>query len=235
MSTFVLIHGAAHGAWCWRKLVPLLEQASHTVIAPDLPSHGADNTPVTEVTLQAYTNRVCEILDSRNDLVILVGHSMAGLVIGQTAEYRPERIAGLVYLTAMVPVNGKSMFETGAEIGKPGNIIASEDGLTYHYNPDRLKALFYGDCTDEDVAFAVSNLVPQPLRPVQEPVQLSPEKYGRVRKVYIECERDGIIPITFQRKMYAPIGCERVFTMDTGHSPFLSAPETLANILLSLV
>lgn len=74
MTTFVLIHGAWHGGWCWDKVVPLLEQAGHVAVAPDLPSHGADRTPVAEVTLDAYVARVCEILDAQPEPVVLLGH-----------------------------------------------------------------------------------------------------------------------------------------------------------------
>ena len=81
MATFVLIHGAWHGGWCWRKVVPHLEAAGHTVIAPDLPSHGDDPTPAAEVTLDDYVRRVCEILDAQDEPVVLVGHSMGGLLV----------------------------------------------------------------------------------------------------------------------------------------------------------
>jgi len=78
MSTFVLIHGGCHGAWCWYKVVPALEKQGHTVIAPDLPSHGRDKTPVSAVTLQAYVDAVCSLIDVRREPVVLVGHSMGG-------------------------------------------------------------------------------------------------------------------------------------------------------------
>ena len=67
VSTFLLIHGAAHGAWCWYKVVPLLEKQDHTVLALDLPGHGRDKTPVTEVTLQLYVESVCRLLDVQQD------------------------------------------------------------------------------------------------------------------------------------------------------------------------
>ncbi len=92
MSTYVLVHGAWHGSWCWEKVVPLLEQAGHQVEALDLPGHGQDKTPIREITLAAYTNRVCETLDAQAEPVILVGHSLGGMVITQAAEERPAKI-----------------------------------------------------------------------------------------------------------------------------------------------
>ena len=106
MATYVLIHGAWHGGWCWDKIVPLLKKEGHKVEAPDLPGHGRDKTPIPEISLQSYTDRVCRILDTQSEPVILVGHSMGGVVITQAAQHRPEKIKTLVYLSAMLPRNG---------------------------------------------------------------------------------------------------------------------------------
>ena len=111
MSTYVLVHGAWHGSWCWEKVVPLLKQAGHQVEPLDLPGHGQDKTPICEITLAAYTKRVCETLDAQAEPVILVGHSMGGIVITQIAEERPEKIQRLVYLTARLLQNGQSLFQ----------------------------------------------------------------------------------------------------------------------------
>ena len=78
MAIFLLIHGAWHGGWCWRKVVPLLEADGHRALAPDLPGHGKDETPLTEVTLASYSDRICEIAGAQPGPIILVGHSMGG-------------------------------------------------------------------------------------------------------------------------------------------------------------
>jgi pimeloyl-ACP methyl ester carboxylesterase len=234
VSCYVLVHGASHGAWCWKKVAPLLQSYGHTVISPDLPGHGSDHTPIREVTLKAYTDRICEVIDAQEDKVILVGHSMAGIVITQTAEYRPERIRTLVYLTALMPTDGKSMLGTTEEIRDPSVRIVADDALSYVYKEELLKQLFYGDCSEEDIACAKSMLVPQPMAPVQKPVQLSDSRFGRVKRVFIECLQDSIIPPAFQKKMYTAVPCERVISMNTSHSPFFSQPDELARHLHSL-
>jgi pimeloyl-ACP methyl ester carboxylesterase len=111
MSRYVLVHGAWHGSWCWEKVVPLLSQAGHQVETLDLPGHGQDRTPFREITLAAYTKRVCATLDAQAEPVILVGHSMGGIVITQVAEERLEKIQTLVYLTAFLPQNGESLLQ----------------------------------------------------------------------------------------------------------------------------
>lgn len=98
MSVFLLIHGA----WCWEKIIPSLEAAGHQVITIDLPGHGEDQTPISEVTFDVYANRVVEIIDELDREVILVGHSMGGIAVSQAAEYRPNRIKSLVYITAFL-------------------------------------------------------------------------------------------------------------------------------------
>jgi pimeloyl-ACP methyl ester carboxylesterase len=92
MSACVLVHGAWHGGWCWDKVVRLLNKEGHRVEAPDLPGHGKNKAPIPEVSLQAYSDSICKILDAQSQPVILIGHSMGGVVISQAAEYRPERI-----------------------------------------------------------------------------------------------------------------------------------------------
>ena len=102
MANFLLIHGACHGAGCWERVTPLLKAAGHSVVAPDLPGHGADTTRVSELSLKRYGEFVSELAAS-NGPVVLVGHSMAGAVISRAAEAVPDQIERLVYLTAYLP------------------------------------------------------------------------------------------------------------------------------------
>ena len=144
MAAFVLIHGAFHGAWCWDKVVPLLEARGHSVWAIDLPGHGADKTPLAEVTMGAHVERVCKALDALPEPGILVGHSMGGAVVTQTAEHRPGKIKALVYLSGYLPQNGQTMQE----------LITSEDRLSSTVREDALRDIFYGVYSEEEVARA---------------------------------------------------------------------------------
>ena len=105
---FILVHGAWHGAWCWYKIVAGLEAAGHRVTAVDLPSGGIDGTAPEMVTLQTQADRVIALLDAQTEPVILVGHSAGGPVISLAAEARPQKIAKLVYLTALLLLDGDS-------------------------------------------------------------------------------------------------------------------------------
>ncbi len=230
MSTFVLIHGSGNGGWCWDKVMPLLTQAGHEVIAPDLPGHGDDKTPVREVSLQSCVDRVVEILDTQSGPVILVGHSTGGLMITQAAEQRPRMIRVLVYLTAFLLRNGERCVDMhDPESLARGNLVLSKDE-----GNERGKEVFYNDCSDEDIAWAQSLLVPAPLQIAFTPVATTETNFGRVPRYYIECLRDRAITHACQRRMYMAMPCERVFTLDTSHSPFLSAPQALVDHLLAI-
>lgn len=237
MSTFVLIHGAWHGAWCWHKVIPLLQNQGHTVIAPDLPALGIDRTPLHSVSLQSYADRVCEALDACGEAVHLVGHSMGGIVITQAAEAMPQKVKTLVYLTAFLLPSGRSLLEelhTDTAGEARGNLVFEPDQSSAVIKPEALRDVFYADCSPSDVVLAQTLLVPQAAAPLAMPVQTTADRWGKIPRAYIECTEDRAISLAAQRAMYARLPCQRIYSMTTGHSPFLSAPEILSGHLLSL-
>lgn len=237
MSTYVLVHGAYHGGWCFEKIVPLLEAAGHTAVAVDLPGHGDNPRPIAEVTLDAYVGHVCDVVSAQPEPVILVGHSLGGMTITQVAEHMPDRIAWVVYLTAMMPKNGQNRSDLAAFEGPEkmaAKRIISEDGLSSTMPDEIIPPTFYGKCSAEDVSRAMDRLVPQATEPFLRQAETTPERFGEVTRAYIECTLDNAIPIAMQRAMIAAQPCDRVFTIDTDHSPFFSAPDELARDLLEL-
>lgn len=234
MSTYLLIHGAWHGAWCWRKIVPLLEAKGHTVSAPDLPGHGDDKADTANVTLQSYTDCICKLICAQTGPVILVGHSMGGIAITQAAENCPEQVEALVYLCAFLPRNEESLMTWASQdhesMVNPSTVDPLADGVV-GFKPQYSREAFYGNCRDEDVTFAQSHLVAQSAAPFGTPVQTSVERWGRISRYYVECERDRAITLKLQREMQKHSPCRQTFSIDTDHSPFLSAPEQLADIL----
>lgn len=237
MSTYVLIHGSWHGAWCWYKIIPLLEQAGHKAIALDLPGHGRDWTAARDVSMQSYVDSVCKILDAQSEPVILVGHSRGGIVISQTAEQRPEKIRTLVYLAAFLIPNGEAMLPTALSDTESlivSNLVVNEEQGYHMLKAEAFREALYADCSEEDVALATALLTPEPNAPVATPLNLSDKKFGRVGRVYIETLQDKGVTPALQKKMYTASSCQKVISMETSHSPFLSAPEKLVSHLASL-
>ena len=232
MSTFILIHGAWHGRWCWDELIPLLEAGKHKVVAIDLPGSGDDPTPPGDVSLAAYCDAVVHTVCSQGEPVVLVGHSMGGLVITQVAELVPERVAALVYVAAFLPDNGQSLKQL-ADQGAPLSLEYSADGLTAIIPPQSASDTLFADVHLDICKSAVAKLRPQALAPLGTPVETTPERFGSVPRHYVECIRDRAIPIEAQRKMAAVNTCVSIQSLETGHSPFLSAPAQLANALLN--
>ena len=231
MSNFVLVHGSWHGAWCWRDLIPQLEAQGHRAVAVDLPGHGADQTPPAEITLQSYGERVGAALAQFNEPAILVGHSMGGIAISQAAERYPDRVASLVYLCAFLVQNGQPLVQIGLadqESALIPNLIPDEAALVMRLKEGELANVFYNDCTPEEAAWALAQLRPDPLIPIGTPMQISDGNYGRVPRYYIECLQDRTLSPGMQKMMYTAMPCRRVIPMNTGHSPFLSAPAELA-------
>ena len=234
MATYVLVHGAWHGAWCWHKVTPLLEAEGHRVDALDLPGHGDDRAPVSEMTLEGNVSRILERVNTAEEPVILVGHSMGGMSVTQAAEHVPDRIARLVYVSAFLPADGQALPDLAAGDHVQRNLVVNEAEGTMVVAEHALKQAFYGECTDEDTAFAKSRLVPESLAAMMAPVRLTEERAGSVPRVYVECLSDGAIEIGTQRSMQAARPCELVFQIDTDHSPFLSRPQELAAHLLAV-
>ncbi len=238
MGRFVLVHGGFVGGWCWEKLVPLLEEAGHEVEAPDLPGSGDDRTPIPEVSLQSYADRISGVLDARPEPAVLVGQSMGGLTVSQAAEQRPEKVRTLVYVGAHLLRDGEALlsaYGNDAESLVLPNLVMSEDGSSATLREEAFGQGFLHDCSEEDLRRAKPRFAPQAVAPLATPLSLTEGNFGRVPRVYIETLRDRAIGPSVQKEMYERLPCRKVVSMNTDHWPFYSAPEELAGHLTSLL
>lgn len=233
--TFLLVHGAWHGAWCWKHVVPLLEAKGHRAIAIDLPGLGDDETPLEQVTLEVWNDALGAHIDAQPEPVVLVGHSRGGVNISWAAELRPDRIRSLIYVAAVLLKDG----ETSAVYPEMMEAIApklefAEDGSSARVRPEACAETFYAQCSPEDVSFALENLRPEPFAPTSLPLRISEGAWGRIPRSYVECTEDRALPVELQRRMLAHHSGTRIATLEADHSPFFSMPERLANTLIEL-
>ena len=157
------------------------------------------------------------------------------------AELRPDQVAVLVYLTAvLIPdgatfmgtVSGDSDLQRALEERSSWDLAADRSHVIYKM--DQTQHRFYNDCSPEDVAWAQSMVVPQPVGPLLSPMRVTDANFGCLPRVYIECAQDNAVASEFARAMYTALPCVEIIKMATGHSPFLSAPDELAQHLQEL-
>ncbi|PFZ80662.1 alpha/beta hydrolase [Bacillus toyonensis] len=234
MSTYVLVHGAWQGEWAWELVKPQLEALGHTVITLDLPGSGKDTTPSQNITLDSYVDAVTATINQQTEKVIVVGHSMGGIVITQTAELIPNKIDKLVYLCAFLPQNGESLgSKLDGEAGPQFSI--NENDMTAELIPNLIEKTLLNATENEEIKEASSKKMrPQPLGPFQQQLKISEENFGTVDRIYIETTLDRAIPIDFQRRMNTETPCSKIITLEADHSPFFSKATELVNCLRAL-
>lgn len=275
---FVLVHGAWHGSWCWERVIRALAALGHMAVAPDLPGHGlnarfpsaywagrpsaglaTEASPLAAVTLDDYAASVQAAIDQVRaagyERVVLVGHSMAGIVLNRIGEASPGKLQKLVYLAANLP---KSDVPIGIYFGEPENAAAAlgptfiGDAFAtgaFRIDPRAaateyralLKLGFYNDASEADALAAINLLTPDlPTAPMVTPIQLSTGNWGALKKHYVKCLRDNAVPVALadrfiaETNAFVPSNPIQVHTLDTGHSPFLTAPQALARRLADI-
>lgn len=238
MVTFILIHGAWHGGWSFDAIRPMLEAAGHQVIAPDLPGMGGSDAELADATLANWADFVADLCRNASRPVILAGHSRGGLVISEVAERVPDHVAALVYICAMLLPSGFSR-EQWRDMAEPNPAFRSiiqphASGIATVVDRDRAAPIFAQLSPPDLVEKALSRLMAEPDQPRMTELSLSPDRYGRVPRHYIECTEDRTIPISDQRQMQALQPCASVTTLAADHSPFLSMPQELADALVHI-
>jgi pimeloyl-ACP methyl ester carboxylesterase len=233
---FVLVHGAFVDETAWAGVSPALQGAGAMVSLVALPGHSdADSAQAGRFTLTDYVAAVKTQLDSARGPVVLVGHSLGGVVITQVAENFPDRIACLVYLSAYLPENGKSILDYSDPESKlgPGLQIDKEHGVAT-ISHETMQVAFFNNTPAAVAAEAQKHLRPEPIQPFGTPVQTTMSNFGRLPRYYITTLRDQAVGPTLQKAMFAAQPVRHVYTIDTDHSSYFSAPDQLSQALLDV-
>lgn len=231
MATYILVHGALHGSWCWQRVVAPLRDAGHTVDAVDLP--GA----TLAADLEAYEQVVADAVNRAKPPVILVGHSLGGVTVSKFVQGRPDAVARLVLVNALLVENGEAALPKLQTAGddcafmSPGALVFSEDGTAVSVARRFVVDGFYNRCSVADADWASAQLRPEPVSPLMVPLRLSDDGFGSVPKAYLGSREDRVLPWRFQLEMSNAAGAQFV-ELHGDHSPFLSVPDDLVAYLL---
>lgn len=240
MATFVLVHPAWLGGWCWRKITPLLRSHGHEVFTPTLTGLGERaHLAKRDVGLETHILDVVNVF-TYEDLsrVILVANSSAGAVITGVADRVPERIARLVYLDAFVPQDGQSLLDIIPSDRRPimeGLVRTEGEGwLLPRFAPppwERFLPEAWSITEESDLRWALPRLRPTPFAHFTEPVRLSNAVAATLARTYVRCRWPNT---SFDR--YADIARRtagwRLQELATPHLPYVTHPLELVDLLL---
>lgn len=240
VKNYVLVHGAWQAPYVWDAVKATLISQGNNVTVVELPGHGSDQTAPSAITLNAYRDKVMAAVSQINGKVILVGHSLGGMIISAVAEQNPSKIEKLVYLSAYLPTSGQSLFalastDAGSALG--GNIngapVLNVD--TVHGIIDVLHSqitnVFIQDGSTLAQNLVLQNYRVEPLAPFVTPVTLTAANFGSVEKVYIKTLQDRVVSPALQDRMIAAGNVKTVYQLNTSHSSFLVKPDSLAILL----
>jgi pimeloyl-ACP methyl ester carboxylesterase len=230
MTTFALVHGSWVGAWCWELLTPLLQEAGHDVVTMDLPCNDGS------ASFETYADVVCTSLDGWAEDIVLVGHSLAGNTIPLVAARRPVR--HLVYLCAVIPNIGRSMVDQwrdepmlNPDYVKGLSKLDAQNRTTW-VDLKLARALLFADCDEPPAMAALNRLGPQARYPSTVPFPLA--EFPSVRCTAVVCSDDQFVyPDCLRQVARDRLGAD-IVELPGSHSPFLSRPSALAEVLLRI-
>jgi pimeloyl-ACP methyl ester carboxylesterase len=239
-KNYVLVHGAWQAPYVWDSVRTILVNEGNNVTVVELPGHGSDQTDPSTISLNLYTTTVLNAMSQIPGKVILVGHSLGGMIISSVAEQAPTKIEKLVYLAGYLPASGQSLFslahtDPDSELGQPGALIFSNDSLTVDVAHDDIVSTFIQDGTLQVQNLVLQNYRAEPTIPLTQPVTLTSANFGSVNKVYIQTLMDHAVSPYLQNKMIAAApGVSAVYQISTSHSAHLAKPDSVAILLTKI-
>ncbi|GLJ11857.1 hypothetical protein SUGI_0178610 [Cryptomeria japonica] len=245
---FVLIHGLGHGAWCWYKVVAMLQRQGHRAVALDLTSNGINReAPAHDVkSLAQYAQPLLQYISAipSGDTVIVVGHSLAGSVVSYAMERYPHKIAKAIFIASFMPLSNQSYLASSFPQVFPRLLVngvvklnysegkSSEQPISASFNLDHVKDYLYNESSEQDVSLSKLLLTSTPYSVAEEVLHLTPQKYGSVQRFFVKTEKDKLFLPQDQDYTIEQNPPERVFPLEgSDHSPFFSQPLTLCNLL----
>jgi pimeloyl-ACP methyl ester carboxylesterase len=238
-TSYVLVHGALHGSWCWEPTARSLRGRGHQAVALDLPGRNASPTDAARLTLGDHVACIARTVDALPQPV-LVAHSFGGVPAHEFAVRHPGAIKMLVYVGAIVPDAGASAFATLLQadgeslLMRDGAFVSSGNGALVNVDPALVIDAFYGRCSQTDAVWAKTRLCAEPAGPLMTVCSGGASEPQTPPQLYVGSADDRAVPPALQRAICARHAIDRI-ELDSDHSPFLSAPTALTDVLGALV
>lgn len=231
MADFVLVHGAWHGAWCWKRVLPSIWAAGHRAFAVSLTGVGERAHLLSKaITLDTHVADVVAVIEAEELLdTVLVGHSYGGMVITGVADRLAARVRHLVYLDAVVPLPGESWssgHSTQTQAARRKAI--AEHGILPPPDP----AIF--GLHGADLAWVARRQTPQPGGVYDARLHFDATRLAALPRTFIDCTSPALATIDAMRTRVRIEPGWSVKTIATGHDAMISAPQALLDILLEL-
>ena len=228
MTDFVLVPGAWHGAWCWRKILPSLWAKGHRAFAVTLTGVGERAHLMTSsIRLATHSDDVLAVIETEElTRVVLVGHSYAGLLITAVADRYAERIVRLVYLDAIIARSGESWSSSHDENARQARRKDIAQGGTLQPPP----ATAYG-LTGEDAAWVDRRQRPHPGGVYEDVLHFDEARVASLARTFVDCTSPALPTIAKSRQRVRSEPGWQVIEIATGHDPMISAPAQLLDIL----
>ena len=233
MTTYILVHGAWHGGWCWTRVARRLREAGHEVFTPTMTGLG-DRAHLggSGIDLDAHIADICAVFETEEiERAVLCGHSYAGMVVTGVADRLANRISALVYLDAFIPEDGQSLFDIqGPARADLFRDMAAKSGDGWGIAP--VSAEYFGVMTPEDAAWVDRRCTPQPIATYEQPVRRGGADAAIPRKLYILADKhpnSRFGPIA--EKLRNDPGWE-YHGIAAGHDVMVDKPDDLTKILL---
>ena len=235
-TSFVLVHGAWHGGWCWSRVAARLRAAGHDVFTPTLTGLGERRHLISpQINLDTHIEDVVNLLECEElDQVVLVGHSYAGIVISGVADRAAPRLRQLVYLDALLLESGKSLFSDFPQAVVDQRLKAIRDTGAGVGAAAALPPAAFGVKDPADAAWVARRMTPQPVGTYLQPLLLKAPLGNGLPKTYIDCTTDPIATLAPTKARVRADAGWTLRTLASGHDAMVIAPAPLTNLLLEL-
>jgi pimeloyl-ACP methyl ester carboxylesterase len=228
-STYVLVHGAWHGGWCWKKVVPPLRAAGHAVYTPTLTGLGERaHLANPAIDLATHVADIVNLLEAEElSEVVLLGHSYGGMVVTGVADRAAARLRRVIYLDAFLPENGKCLLDY---LQPERRALIKQGEIGGFVDPLPMK--IFGVTDPQDVAWVARHEMHQSYRTFAQPIHFTGNGGAELPRTYVHCTNPPTGSFDqFAARVRGDLAW-KFHELKTGHDCMITDPRSVIRILL---